>query len=85
MYHNVAPLEVTELFEFVRSDRTRRLMIKRCKGVMGSRAISVCGPKLWNALPLVLRVETSTEKFKKCLKTFLFNDVHRFYEIVYSK
>lgn len=31
--------------------------------------------KLWNALPKGMRVETSTDEFKKSLKTFLFSDV----------
>ena len=83
--HNVAPTELCGLFKPVQSDRTKKLEVKKCNGVMGARAISVCGPKLWNALPLGMRMETSTDAFKKSLKTFLFSDKDRFYEIVNSK
>ena len=83
--NGVAPKELSDMFQFVRSDRTRRLDVKFCIGLMGERAISVCGPKLWNALPQELRQETSTEDFKKSLKTFLFKDADIFYDIVYRK
>ena len=53
--------------------------------MMGERAISVSGPKLWNALPQEIRQETSTDDFKKRLKTFLFKDADRFYDTVYRK
>ena len=49
---------------------------------MGDRAISVCGPKLWNALPKDMRVQVCSDKFKKKLKTFLFRDPDTFYETV---
>ena len=82
--HNMAPNELCQLFQFVQSDRTKKLVSQKCDGVMGARAISVCGPKLWNALPLGMRLEHCTDGFKKSLKTFLFNDVDRFYRIVYN-
>ena len=71
--------------ERMRKYRTKKLDIQSCNGAMGERAISVCGPKLWNALPRGMRVETCTDVFKKSLKTFLFSDVERFYETVYRK
>ena len=37
----------------------------------GCRAFSHTGPKLWNLLPLEIRTEEDTEKFKKKLKSFL--------------
>ena len=83
--HGVAPDELSALFHVVHSDRTKKLVAKKCNGVIGDRAISVCGPKLWNALPLGMRVEESTDVFKKSLKTFLFSNKDRFYEIVNSK
>ena len=83
--NDMAPVELVQLFRLVRSDRTKKLDVQSCNGSMGARAISVCGPKLWNALPLDMRVETVTDDFKKSLKTFLFNDVDRFYDIAYRK
>lgn len=83
--NNQAPADMMEMFRFVRSDRSKKLDLRRCNGVMGERALSVCGPKLWNALPLGMRVEPCVEKFKKSLKTFLFKDADRFYNIVNMK
>ena len=83
--NKTAPVELTEMFRFVQSDRTRKLVINTYNGMMGQRAISVCGPKLWNALPKDLRLETNTEEFKKRLKTFLFKNIDKFYDIVYIK
>ena len=83
--HNMAPVELCRLFRCVQSDRTKKLDVQICQGSIGARAISVCGPKLWNALTKGMRVETSTDEFKKSLKTFLFSDVESFYEIVYRK
>ena len=83
--NQAAPAELIDLFRVVRSDRTWKLDVLTCYGMMGQRAISVCGPKLWNALPRNLREQTCTEEFKKGLKTFLFKDVDAFYSIVYRK
>ena len=80
-----APEELSDMFQQVKSDRTRKLDVKYCNGLMGERAISVSGPKLWNALPQEIRLETSTDDFKKRLKTFLFKDADRFYDTVYRK
>ena len=63
--NNIAPVELSQLFRLVRSDRTKKLEVLTCSGLMGERAISVCGPKLWNALPRGFRVETRTDEFKK--------------------
>ena len=39
----------------------------------GKRLFAYNGPRLWNALPVALRSEEDTEKFKKSLKTLLFD------------
>ena len=83
--NKTAPAELIDLFKFVQSDRTRKLDIRTSFGMMGQRAISVCGPKLWNGLPKELRMESCTDEFKKRLKTFLFKDTDLFYDIVYRK
>ena len=80
-----APAEISGLFRLVQSCRTKKLDMFSCSGSMGERAISVCGPKLWNALPARLRDEPCTDKFKKSLKTFLFKDADLFYETVNRK
>ena len=70
--NGLAPEELSDMFQPVKSDRTRKLDVKYCNGLMGERAISVSGPKLWNALPQEIREEANTDDFKKRLKTFLF-------------
>ena len=83
--YKYAPAEISGLFRLVKSCRTKKLDVLSCSGSMGERAISVCGPKLWNALPAGLRGESCTDEFKKSLKTFLFKDADMFYETVYRK
>lgn len=39
----------------------------------GSRAFSVCAPKLWNELPFKIKSSPSIDTFKRNLKTHLFN------------
>ena len=52
------------------SDRTKKLVERRCNGEMGERSFSVAGPKMWNLLPKNLRMEEDTDEFKSKLKTF---------------
>ena len=47
-----------------------------CKTAIGERLIAYNGTRLWNALPLELRM-TDLENFKKKLKTLLFDDCDR--------
>ena len=44
------------------------------KTPFGSRSFSRIGPKLWNLLPMEIRMKTETEKFKTALKTYLFDE-----------
>ena len=39
---------------------------------IGKRSFSVCGPHLWNSLPVSLRKVESLESFKSGLKTYYF-------------
>ena len=41
---------------------------------LGDRAFSVYAPRLWNRLPITLRIKKSLSSFKTNLKTFLFNE-----------
>jgi hypothetical protein len=42
----------------------------------GERAFAVAGPRLWNALPLEIRMAPSLSVFKSLLKTYLFSLVY---------
>jgi hypothetical protein len=39
---------------------------------LGQRAFSVAGPRVWNRLPMELKLTRSTPAFKRSLKTYLF-------------
>ena len=56
-----------------RPDDFLMLETKRCKTKYGERTFAWAAPRLWNALPLKMRVEQNTILFKKLLKTLLFN------------
>ena len=43
----------------------------RCKSY-GYKAFEICGPKLWNKLPVYIKKETKFLNFKKILKMYLF-------------
>ena len=80
-----APVDLKDLVRFSQSNRTKKLEVQQCLGEMGNRAFSVCGPRLWNCLPTELRLNGNLEDFKKELKTYLFKDGERFYELVHMK
>ena len=42
----------------------------------------MCGPKLWNKLPLELRQKCSVESFKKGLKTHLFKEAYNIWTVL---
>ena len=56
----------------LRSTGTGLLSVPRFKKSTGDgRVFSACAPKLWNSLPLDLRLEPVYLRFRKCLKTRL--------------
>ena len=69
-----APVDLMDMLKPAKSGRTKKLEARKCNGVMGDRAFSVCGPRLWNALPSYLRVIEDVVDFKKKLKTYLFTN-----------
>ena len=54
------------------------LETKDAKTKYGKRAFSYVGPRLWNALPLSMRMEENVEAFKKEAKTMLFEWTDQF-------
>ena len=42
------------------------------KTAYGKRMFDYNGTRLWNALPAAVRLEEDVERFKKCVKTILF-------------
>ena len=80
-----APEDLKEMLRSSKSDRTQKLEAKKCIGEMGDRAFSVCGPRLWNALPQRLRLLEDEDDFKAKVKTYLFKNGDSFYETVHTK
>ena len=71
--HGFAPSSSTEMFVYATSSRTMMLTQYSYNSNFGNRSLSRIGPKLWNLLPIGIRMEVNTSTFKKLLKTFLFD------------
>ena len=74
-----APEEILELIKLGDSPRTLHLRETNYNNKYGCRAFSHAGPKLWNLLPIAIRNEVDTERFKKSLKSFLMLRGEEFY------
>ena len=58
----------------LRSTNSNRFVVPRIKTKTGSRAFSIlCGPTLWNALLVPIRNAKTILKFRKLLKSHLFD------------
>ena len=49
-----------------------------CKSTIGDQAFSVCGPRLWNALPTNIRSIETLNRFKSQLKHYFFTSFNLF-------
>ena len=76
--HGKAPKCLSDMLTYTGSSRTMKLEQPAYKGSLGSRCFGRAGPKLWNLLPIKIRMEIDTDEFKKQLKTFLFDGFHHF-------
>ena len=84
-FRDIAPKYLTELVRFD-SNHNRNLQSKlkflaqvpRCNNVQTSMsAFSIIGPKLWNGLPVTLKVKENIKDFKVALKTHLFKESYK--------
>jgi len=78
--HDLAPEYIKDMLSLRQSQRHLRSSQKMLLTVprsrlrrSGDRAFSVAAPALWNVLPLSLKSSSSTDIFKKDLKTYLFH------------
>ena len=73
--HNQSPIYVKDLLElyqparYLRSPKTRTVRY-------GDRCFSSVAPKLWNALPVIIRDAKSLDVFKRSLKTPFFVKIY---------
>ena len=63
----------TKCSKYLRSTNTNRFVVPRIKTKTGSRAFSISGPALWNALPVPIRNTETILTFRKLLKSHLFD------------
>ena len=83
--HSEAPNSLQQLLTFSSSQRTMLLMQPQYKSKFGNRRFSRIGPKMWNLLPIDLRLEAKTDKFKTGLKTLLFDDADKLFNKMNEK
>ena len=77
----IAPAPLKEKI-VMSNPRTLQLAEKKFSYEYGRRAFSCAGPKLWNNLPIELRMEKDTDAFKKLLKSFLMTSADVLYNRV---
>ena len=59
--------------KYLRSTTSNRFVVPRIKTKTGSRALSISGLALWNALPVPIRNAKTILTFRKLLKSQLFD------------
>ena len=79
--HEMAPQELFKLLT-VRDHQLLTLKYVFMNTTFGRRSFSYAAPKLWNHLPLALRLSQSLENFKSQLKTFLFSSFYQYLNLV---
>ena len=77
--NGTAPSYISELLKYHTSERKLRSSSQHLLATpkarlktYGERAFAVAAPRLWNSIPLELRSSSSTDIFKRHLKTYLF-------------
>ena len=61
----------------LRNDSSHNLVVPRSFNTLNDRALTICGPKLWNSIPRQLKLTTDIELFKRELKTHLFKQYYK--------
>ena len=70
--HNLAPIYLSELI-VIKQLQDFTLYVPRTLTSYGDRAFSCIGPRLWNSLPIDIRLINSLDCFKSKLKHYFFN------------
>ena len=77
----MAPEELFKLLT-IRDHQLLTLKYVFMNTTFGLRSFIYAAPKLWNHLPLTLRLSPSLENFKSQLKTFLFSTFNQYLNLV---
>ena len=81
--NNLSPTYLTDLITHqpvpsrsLRSTDSNLLFVPRTFSAFGDRCFSVCGPRLWNALPPYIKDAEYSNQFKVLLKTYFFKQAY---------
>ena len=80
--NGLAPIYIVDMLHRHRPTRALRsannndLQVPSTSSRYGDRTFAASAPRLWNALPRVLKIATSLISFKRLLKTHLFRIAH---------
>ena len=80
-----APHSLRSMLKVVSSERTNKLQQLSHSNGFGNRCFARIAPKIWNLLPLKLRVENDVDRFKKSLKTYLFDNSEQLFRKLQEK
>ena len=83
MLNGLCPPIIELNFKEGRSGELLLLETPTFKTKYGKRLFAYNGPRLWNAIPLGIKISDNAEVFKKQLKTFLFSDYDNFIKNAY--
>ena len=75
--HNLAPSYLSDLLR-IKEHQDCTLFIPRTLSRYGDRSFSCAGPRLWNSLPVEIRLASSLESFKSKLKHYFFTSFPEF-------
>ena len=70
--NGLVPRYIQDIFYYVSHGESLRLNISSIEAKIGSRALCVFGPEVFNSLPRNIRNADTIEIFKRDLKTYLF-------------
>ena len=86
--HGIAPIEISNMINIrdISNYSLQGIILKESdfhpKSKIGQRAFSFHAPRLWNSLPLEIRISTNEDLFKKKLKSFLLSKFDDFKQSV---
>ena len=83
--HGDAPRSLREILTYNTSTRTLKLNEYPYNSCYGERRFARVAPKLWNLLPFDIRIESRTDVFKTCLKTYLFDESERLIQKLHER
>ena len=79
----LAPEYLQNMFLYSHHGHSLKLIVPYASSHAGRKSFSIVGPKIYNNLPVSVKMCVSLDMFKVCLKTYLFNLSHYDLEKLY--